>query len=234
MTVRTASSLLSILGRDAVVLRVRWPAREGRDDATVQGNAYRIRTIELWILVPVWLPTTAWLFRENPYAAPAAAAQGVNVTGNRWYWYLDRTEVAAGQPVEFRVTSVDANHGLGIYDESGALVAQSRAMPFLVNRLTHVFETPGTYRVLCLECCGLADHDLAAEIVVAEGGEVNRGMVSVRRHRPTRALAVRRISVMSVRRRWSASKAAFCRAVQRTWSRWPLSVSSSPVTTPFS
>ena len=92
----------------------------------------------------------------------------VNATGAQWYWDLDREEVVAGQPVEFRVTSTDVNHGFGLYDGAGRLVAQTQAMPGYVNRLNHVFEMPGTYRVLCLEYCGLAHHDMKAELVVTE------------------------------------------------------------------
>ena len=39
-------------------------------------------------------------------------------------------------------------------------------MSDLVNRLHHVFERPGRYRVLCLEYCGLVHHDMLAEFTV--------------------------------------------------------------------
>lgn len=175
MSIQTVSALLSlllILGLAALFLRVRRLAHEGRDYAPVQGDAYRIRTIGFWVLLLVGLPVSVWLFRETPYtrAAQAAAAQVINATGHQWYWELDRNEVVAGEPVEFRVTSADANHGFGIYDTGGKLVAQTQAMPGYVNRLVHVFGTPGTYRVLCLEYCGLVHHDMIAEIVVTGRG----------------------------------------------------------------
>lgn len=173
MSLQSASALLTLLATlalAAVFLRVRRFAREGRDYALVQGTAYRIRTAGFWLLVLVGLPISIWLLREAPYAASAAAPQVVNATGYQWYWELDRTEVAAGKPVEFRVTSIDVNHGFGIYDEAGKLVAQTQAMPGYVNRLTYTFKTPGAYRVLCLEYCGLAHHTMTAEIVVAKGG----------------------------------------------------------------
>lgn len=61
-----------------------------------------------------------------------------------------------GKIVEFRVTSFDVNHGFAIYDEDNQLVAQTQAMPGYVNRLRWKFEYSGTYKVLCLEFCGLA------------------------------------------------------------------------------
>lgn len=94
----------------------------------------------------------------------------VNVTSAQWHWELDRKKVALGKPVEFRVTSTDVNHGFGLYDQAGRLVAQTQAMPGYVNRLTHVFDAPGTYRVLCLEYCGLAHHEMVAEIIVSGAG----------------------------------------------------------------
>lgn len=172
MSVQSLSALLTlvaILAVAGVFLRVRRYAHEGRDYAPVQGNAYRIRAIGFWLLVLMGLPVSIWLLRETPYAAAGAAPQVVNATAAQWYWELDPTELTAGQPVEFRVTSTDVNHGFGLYDEGGTLVAQTQAMPGYVNRLTHVFETPGTYRVLCLEYCGLVHHDMVAELVVTGG-----------------------------------------------------------------
>ncbi len=172
MSIQTVCALLTlvaILALSAVVLRVRILAQEGHDYAPVQGNAYRIRAIGFWILVLVGLPISIWLFRENPYTVQATAPQVINATGYQWYWDLDRSEVAAGAPVEFRVTSADVNHGFGIYDPTGELVAQTQAMPGYINRLTHVFETPGNYQVLCLEYCGLVHHAMITEIVVTEG-----------------------------------------------------------------
>ena len=173
MSVQSVSALLSffaILALAAVFLRVRRLAHEGRDYAPVQGSAYRIRAIGFWVLLLVGLPVSIWLFRENPYSAQIAAPQVINATGYQWYWELDRSEIVVGEPVEFRVTSADVNHGFGVYDADGVLVAQTQAMPGYVNRLTHIFETPGVYQVLCLEYCGLAHHNMVAEIVVTEGG----------------------------------------------------------------
>lgn len=172
MNVQSLSALLTlvtILALAGVFLGVRRHAHVAREYAPVQGNAYRIRSVGFWLLVLVGLPISIYLLRVNPYAAVTAAPQVVNATAAQWYWELDPAEVTAGQPVEFRVTSTDVNHGFGLYDEKNTLVAQTQGMPGYVNRLTHVFETPGTYRVLCLEYCGLAHHDMVAELVVTGG-----------------------------------------------------------------
>ncbi len=71
-----------------------------------------------------------------------------------------------GETVEFRVTSVDVNHGAGFYDANGRLVGQTQAMPGYVNRLTLKLEKPGVYTVLCLEYCGPAHHAMKAAFKV--------------------------------------------------------------------
>lgn len=176
MTVQTMSLLLSfaaILLLGAVFLRVRLRSGAAEEYAPVQGRAYRFRAILFWVMVLIGLPASIWLLRITPYGAAPAGAQVVNVTGTQWFWDLDQYDLVAGQPVEFNVTSTDVNHGFGIYDQTERLVAQVQAMPGYVNRLTYVFETPGTYRILCLEYCGLVHHDMTTELNVTEAGGTN-------------------------------------------------------------
>ncbi len=163
-------TLVAVTALAVIFLRVRRLAQDSRDYAPVQGNAYRVRAIIFWVMVLVGLPLSIWLFRVNPYSPTADAPQVVHVTGYQWYWDLDRTEVEAGKPVTFQLSSADVNHGFGLYDPAGVLVAQAQAMPGYVNQLTHVFEAPGTYQVLCLEFCGLAHHSMITEIEVTGGG----------------------------------------------------------------
>jgi cytochrome c oxidase subunit 2 len=75
-------------------------------------------------------------------------------------------QVPAGALVEFRVTTLDVNHGFSIYAPDGRLMAQTQAMPGYVNRLRVEFDRPGTYRVLCLEFCGMAHHVMNGVIEV--------------------------------------------------------------------
>lgn len=163
-------TLVAVLALAAIFLRVYWLAHDRRDYAPVQSNAYRVRAAIFWVMILVGLPLSIWLFRVNPYSPAAAAPQVVHATGYQWYWELDHTEVEAGKPVTFEVTSADVNHGFGLYDGEGTLVAQVQAMPGYVNRLIHVFEAPGTYQVRCLEFCGLAHHGMILEIKVTGGG----------------------------------------------------------------
>ncbi|MEN6455132.1 MAG: hypothetical protein ABFD10_12810 [Prolixibacteraceae bacterium] len=75
-------------------------------------------------------------------------------------------ELPADRLVEFRVTSLDVNHGFAIYDQSNRLIAQTQAMPGYVNRLRWKFKEPGNYTILCLEYCGMAHQVMRASLTV--------------------------------------------------------------------
>lgn len=51
--------------------------------------------------------------------------QTVEVTGEQWAWTIAPSQVIAGRPVEFHVTSKDVNHGFAIYDQGLQIVAQT-------------------------------------------------------------------------------------------------------------
>lgn len=125
----------------------------------------RIFILTVLVVVPVMLLTLT----DMPYAKAMAAKDAirVNAVGKQWSWTIEPNVVPAGKQIVFSVTSDDVNHGFGIYDASMRLVAQTQAMPGYVNELTHTFEKPGTYKVLCLEFCGSAHHVMAAEITVS-------------------------------------------------------------------
>lgn len=75
-------------------------------------------------------------------------------------------ELPVDKLIEFRVTSLDVNHGFGIYDQSDRLIAQTQAMPGYVNRLRWKFKEPGKYTILCLEYCGMAHQVMRASLTV--------------------------------------------------------------------
>lgn len=97
---------------------------------------------------------------------PLQAAQVVNVVGHQWSWELSTTQIEAGVPIEFRVTSADVNHGFAIYAPDGRIVTQTQAMPGYTNKILYTFDQPGTYTIRCLEYCGLAHHVMTAELNV--------------------------------------------------------------------
>ena len=137
----------------------------------LQKSAYRLRTKLFWVMVFVLGPVMIYTLLDLPYAASRAgsnsgAVQVVEATGYQWRWELSRERVAKDQPVEFRVTSADVNHGFGIYDADMHLVAQTQVMPGYTNVIRHTFGNEGTYRVLCMEYCGVAHHNMMTEFKV--------------------------------------------------------------------
>lgn len=148
------------------------------DYTPLQKRAYRIRSRLFWVLVAALGPAMLYTLIDLPYSASragnnAGAVQVVEATGYQWRWELSRDRVAANQPVEFRVTSADVNHGFGIYDTDMHLVAQTQAMPGYTNTIRHTFTRDGIYKVLCMEYCGIAHHNMMTEIVVGspQGGK---------------------------------------------------------------
>lgn len=89
-----------------------------------------------------------------PKAAATAIHASYRVTAQQ-YGFVMPPNIRAGERVDFAVTSSDVNHGFGIYDPQGRLVAQVQAMPHYVNHLQVAFTQRGTYTVRCLEYCGI-------------------------------------------------------------------------------
>lgn len=129
----------------------------------------RTRSWLIWAMIVGGLVISVASLREWPHASAGSDAVVVNITSGQWWWDTDTIELPLGQQVEFRVTTEDVNHGLGIYDPEMRLVAQVQAMPGYTNTLVHTFGTPGTYQILCMEFCGIAHHDMTYEFEVAEG-----------------------------------------------------------------
>ncbi|MEO6352963.1 MAG: hypothetical protein ABIO19_02680 [Burkholderiaceae bacterium] len=134
-------------------------------------KAYSVRAKLFWTLVLVLGPAMIYTLLDLPYKAShgqsaSGPAQVVKVTGYQWRWELSRDHVVKDQPVEFHVTSADVNHGFAIYDTDMHIVAQTQAMPDYTNILRHTFTKTGTYKILCLEYCGIAHHNMITEINV--------------------------------------------------------------------
>ncbi len=128
----------------------------------------RVRNRLFWGLVAFGVAVSGVSLASWPHATPADPAERVRVLGSQWSWEITPSELPAGVPVLFEVTATDVNHGFAVYDEGGTLLFQTQAMPGWINRVAWTFSEPGTYRVLCLEYCGLVHHDMLAELTVRE------------------------------------------------------------------
>lgn len=135
--------------------------------------AYRMRIWLFALALIVLIGTNYKTLGELPYIntlpqLPAAAVQPTQVVAQQWAWTITPSIFKVGQTAEFHVTSKDVNHGFALYDPEFRIVAQTQAMPGYTNVLRYTFTEPGIYQVLCLEYCGVAHHEMKAEIKVAD------------------------------------------------------------------
>jgi cytochrome c oxidase subunit II len=128
------------------------------DDSARERLAEREKT---WFVIVVVL-LAALLFATiffTPYGRSAGAnAQVERIEGVQFAWLVPSKPLKAGTPVEFRLTAKDVNHGLGVYTAGGRLLFQVQVMPGKTQTYVYTFKKPGTYKILCLEYCGL-NHD---------------------------------------------------------------------------
>jgi cytochrome c oxidase subunit 2 len=146
-------------------------------------GANRLRLLFFVSLGVILLTFLVLTLPRMPYTAEARTPERVVLAvGKQYAWSLTEgaaptlanweeafspvISVPVGAVVEFRVTTLDVNHGFSIYAPDGALLAQTQAMPGYVNRLRMVFQRPGKYTVLCLEFCGMSHHRMRAVVEV--------------------------------------------------------------------
>ena len=141
------------------------------DYGPVVASAYRARTWLFGLAVIVLIGVNYDTLGKLPYVSSmstqaTAGILPVDAVGEQWSWTIKPNAFRVGQTAEFHVTSKDVNHGFAIYDPQMHIVAQVQAMPGYTNVLRYTFTEPGVYRVLCLEYCGVAHHEMSAEINV--------------------------------------------------------------------
>ncbi len=103
----------------------------------------------------------------TPYGQTAPRdKQVVEVVGRQFFWEVKPSHVKAGKAVEFRVRSVDVNHGLGLYSPGDVFLKQIQVLPDRESRMYYTFHKPGVYKLLCLEFCGLDHHLMKSTITV--------------------------------------------------------------------
>jgi cytochrome c oxidase subunit II len=137
------------------------------DQAAVTARGYAVRRWWFVVLVLSVVAAFALSIPSFPYptAAQMAGSRHFPIVAQQFAFQVP-AQVPLGVSVIFDVTSKDVNHGFGIYDPMGALVAQVQAMPGYTNHLPVRFVTAGTYSIRCLEYCGVAHHLMQASFEV--------------------------------------------------------------------
>jgi cytochrome c oxidase subunit 2 len=128
---------------------------------------YWLRKRWLALLVVIGVLVIGVSLFDLPYASGGDGARTVvKVTGGQFFWTLQPARVPAGTRVRFDVTSVDVNHGFGLYEPDGHLIGSVQAMPGYHNKLDLTLDRPGTYQIRCLEFCGLNHATMESTFVV--------------------------------------------------------------------
>jgi cytochrome c oxidase subunit 2 len=134
----------------------------------VQRVGYWLRKRWLALLVVVGVLVVGISLFDLPYASGSDAGRTVvKVTSGQFFWSLVPDRVAAGTRVRFDVTSIDVNHGFGLYDPRGHLIGSVQAMPGYHNKLDLTLSEAGVYRIRCLELCGLNHSTMESTFTVA-------------------------------------------------------------------
>lgn len=142
-----------------------WASTKTRRRPDVAGLAEREKTWFVLVLAGLTALLASTIF-FIPYddTDAVAGAQRVRVVGQQFAWRVEPPIVRAGDPIEFVVESTDVNHGFGLYNADDELVFQVQAIPGHETRVVRRLDEPGTYRILCLEFCGAAHHNMVAQL----------------------------------------------------------------------
>lgn len=143
-------------------------ARNAGDFGEIKAKAATLRKLLFMLVLVLFGVAVSKSLPNLPYAEFVEARGDkpefvVSVIGQDWSWILSTDRVPVGVPIEFRVTSIDVNHGFGVYDDTNSLVGQIQSMPGYINRLIIRIKKPGTYRVLCMEYCGVGHHNMLTQ-----------------------------------------------------------------------
>jgi cytochrome c oxidase subunit 2 len=144
--------------------------RAGSDvpDERVHRVGYWLRKRWLALLLAIGVVVVGISLLDLPFATGSGAGRTVvKVTGGQFFWSLVPNNVPAGTRVRFDVSSIDVNHGFGLYDPHGHLIGSVQAMPGYQNKLDVTLTEAGVYRIRCLEFCGLNHSTMESSLTVA-------------------------------------------------------------------
>lgn len=163
------AALASLLACAFVVIAVQ--AGSEASEERVHRVGYWLRKRWLSLLVVLGVIVVGISLFDLPYARGGASGRTtVKVVGGQFFWSLLPDRVSAGTRVRFDVTSIDVNHGFGLYDPRGHLIGSVQAMPGFHNELDLTLGETGVYRIRCLELCGFNHSRMDASFTVAARG----------------------------------------------------------------
>lgn len=184
-TLQQSAALISFCGGVLIVCIVLFlilTSSRDEDKYAAKNKVYKIRGTYFWILTISLVVVLFISLRFVPYPQIQNEPEmDVTVVGMQWFWKMsvgdsketpvaftgsDEIDLPVNKTVRFIVRSGDVNHGFGIYNNDGVLLAQTQAMPQYRNELVYQFKDPGEYEILCLEYCGMPHAFMVGKIHV--------------------------------------------------------------------
>jgi cytochrome c oxidase subunit II len=95
-----------------------------------------------------------------------SAAQRIEITGRQFAWSVNPPRVKAGVRTKVELHAADVNHALGVYDPDDTLVKQVNVLPGVTQTFFITFKKSGTYKLRCLEFCGVDHHLMENDLEV--------------------------------------------------------------------
>lgn len=181
------AAILSLFGAllviGVVAFVIRSTARPADDYHKAKDKVYKLRKSYFIGLILILTALFIFSFQFLPYySAKHKHNVEVSVVGQQWAWMMKRgtldmdsiktfiggssIDLPVDKDIQFSVTSRDVNHNFAIYNPKGHIVAEVQAMPEYENKLEYTFHKKGTYKVVCLEYCGLAHAMMVGQINV--------------------------------------------------------------------
>ena len=144
--------------------------------ATPRAELSRLEGIWLSVVFVVFVGVNLASLKFMPLIAAAQAStngkplQEISFTATSWAYDISNRQIEAGRPVRFSGKAADTQHGFAVYHPNGRMLFTMLMMPGLTKptTLVYTFNDPGTYKVRCLEYCGIAHHAMQDQLVVVK------------------------------------------------------------------
>jgi cytochrome c oxidase subunit 2 len=170
-------SILVFVALGAIYWSNKHPIDTGYHEAKGWLKHEKTYTIAFFAIVIVFASSTLGLL-PYPYAhAGIKPDMTINVRAQQFQWCLSYApswgtncqttiKIPVGNTVLFNTSSIDVNHGFGIYSGDGALLDQVQVMPGFYNNIIYQFTSPGTYYIRCMEFCGYGHFGMVSQVNV--------------------------------------------------------------------
>lgn len=143
---------------------------------TPRSELSRLEGIWLTVVFVFFVGINLASLKFIPMIAAANAAvsnkpiQEVEVIAKSWMFEISKREIEVDQPVRFSGRAMDTQHGFAVYHPDGRMLFTMLMMPNTSKPTTvvHTFTQPGTYKVRCLEYCGVGHHAMLNDLVVVK------------------------------------------------------------------